>query len=114
MTERKLPVKVETIQLNGDYKGWEFTCRTNPPWGDFVNKLVELDKVDQTKPAEANDKLYELLSYMVTGWNFVDENGKDIPFNRKGFDKVPLDLIRETIQRAREAIEKIPLAPNAS
>lgn len=112
--DRKLPVKQETIELNGDYKGFTFSCWTNPPWGEFCNKLVELDKSDPKEPLEANLKLYEFLSYMVTGWDFVDREGKAIPFSKKGFDKVPLDLIRQTIMKAREVIEKIPLAPNAS
>ncbi len=109
MMERKLPVKVETIQLNGDYTGFEFQCRTNPAWGLFMDKLMALEKTDLTDSKEVLEKLYDVLETVAVGWNYVDEKGKDIPFTRKGFRMIPLDLLHFTIKNAREAIEKVPL-----
>jgi len=110
--ERKLPVKVERFDLNGDYAGWYFEGRVNPPWGQFIDKIVAVEKADQTNPEEVLDRLYDLIEMLATDWNYVDEKGKAIPFNRKGFRLVPLDLLHITIKKAREAIEKVPLAFN--
>lgn len=110
--DRKLPIKVETIQLNGDYTGFEFQCRTNPAWGLFMDKLTALEKSELNDADAVLDKLFGILEAVAVGWNFVDENGKPIPFTRKGFRLVPLDLLHITIKNAREAIEKVPLASN--
>jgi len=109
MAELKLPVKVETLHLNGDYTGFDFQCRTNPPWGIFMDKLTALEKSDMTDADGTLDRLYDILESVAVGWNFVDEKGKAIPFSRKGFRQVPLDLLHITIKHAREAIEKVPL-----
>ena len=111
--ERKLPVKVETIHLNGEYTGFDFQCRTNPPWGLFMDKLTALEQSDLRDADGTLDRLYDILEAVATGWNFVDEKGKEIPFTRKGFRHVPLDLLHLIIKNAREAIEKVPLASSA-
>jgi len=115
MEVRKLPVKVETLQLNGDYTGWEFTARTNPPWGEFMGRLTAIEKVDQLNPEKVLEGLYDLLELVMQNgkWNYVDDKGKPITCDRAGFPKLPLELIQLTLSAAREAIEKVPLAPSA-
>lgn len=65
---RKMPVRSREINLNSDFEGWQFTARTNMPLG-VLEDLVSGDY----------GKIRSALAGVVLGWNFVDENGKELP-----------------------------------
>lgn len=65
---RKMPIRSREISLNGEYEGWRFTARTNMPLG-ALEDLVSGDY----------GRIRSALAGVVLGWNFVDENGKELP-----------------------------------
>ena len=67
-TVRKLPVKIKTIKLDKEWEGWEFTARTNV-------KIKVFSKVSSGDI----DKMIEGMCSIIQSWNFVDEEGNDMP-----------------------------------
>jgi len=108
----KLPIRTQTFLLDGDYVGFEFEARVNPPWGEFIDKIEAIEKADQNQPQEVLARLYDLVRVIAVSWNFVDEVGKTIPLSPAGLRKIPLELLQMIILRAREVIERVPLAPS--
>ena len=82
MIERKMPIKTATISLNGDYEGWEFTARINPPlriFGDLSSSEF--------------DRITSALSEVLLSWNFVDEQGVSLGEpSEETVGELPVDL----------------------
>lgn len=111
MTEkRKMPVKMQRIELTGDYEGWEFTGRTNP-------KMATLDDISSGVFRRITGGLAEV----VIDWNFVDEQGAALPSpmqlkeTGKGqaaieqvMGELPLDLTLAVAKAISDAITAIP------
>ena len=112
--KRTLPILTEKVQLDGVYKGWHFTMRTNIPFGKFCDAIVDLENTPNEEVLKVKDKLYKLLRMMVIKWNFVDEIGKPIPCTLAGFNLVPFDLINLTVLQARSLIETLPKVNNGA
>ena len=68
---RKMPVKTKPIQLDGEFEGWEFTARVNPPMS-FVAKLQSGDPMEVMRG----------VGMLIYSWNFVDEEGEPLPVPR--------------------------------
>jgi len=68
MAERKLLVKTQEIALTGDWEGWRFTARMNPPLGVFF----EITSGDL-------ERIVGGIAKVLLAWNFVDEDGKLLP-----------------------------------
>jgi len=91
---RKMPVKLETFHLDGDYEGWTFTARTNPPIWVF----------DDLQTGEA-DAIYTALSEIIRDWNFVDEEGEPLGAPSPAtIRKLPLDLILQIVDKCVNAV----------
>jgi len=115
MAKRKMPVRIATFQLDGDFEGWEFTARTNPPV-----------KLLRTLTAGDIGGIIDALSQMVLGWNFVDEEGEAIPapnslIESDGSQKemvstdeslglVPIDLLTLMAEQIASKIGEVPKA----
>ena len=66
--KRLMPVRIERLEMDGDYEGWWFTARVNPRM-EMFNLLM------QGTYAGMVTVLSELL---VGEWNFVDEEGEPL------------------------------------
>jgi len=110
--KQKMPIRTQTLEHDGFYKGFSFEARVNPPLGKFVDAVCAFDGADMGDVKGLLEKLHDLTELIVVSWNYVDEKGKPIPCTREGFKSVPVDLLQQTISKAREAIENIPLLFN--
>ncbi len=97
-TKRKMPVKTAKLDLNGDWQGWSVTTRINPPlW-----VLEEIASGDISRIATA-------LGGLITDWNFVDENGDDLPKpSEDEIRKLPTDLVRVAVDAITDKITATP------
>lgn len=95
---RKLPVKKQVIKLNSEFEGWEFEARTNPTMKD-VGNLASGDF----------DRIVEALAKLVFAWNFVDENGENMP--KPSVDTIgelPMDLATKMTEEIVKAAQQLP------
>jgi len=112
--DRKLPVRTKTVELDGDYAGWEMTVRLNVPFGDFVENLGKLQSAKTNKLSDILPPMYRLLELLISQWNFVDEKGNAIPVTKEGFAKLPMDLVTIAISKATEVVGQVPLVSGGS
>ena len=105
----KLPIKTRTYAIAGEYEGWEFTSRVNPPLGIFLEKLEAIQKSDSTNPISVAPPVFDLLEMVVTAWNFRDENGNDLPVNRDGLKQLPLELLLAMVEAIKGETLTVPL-----
>ena len=95
-----MPVKTKLIQLTGEYEGWEFEARINPPLSVFG----DLSSGEFVRIAPA-------LTKIVRSWNFVDEEGKPLPNpSIDTINELPLELITDMSNKF--VAELTTLAPN--
>lgn len=112
MSDRKMPVRERVVKLTGEWEGWEFTARINPP----LRALSDL-------ASGSFARFINGLGDIVLGWNFVDEKGEPIlPVDEKGkptppgeggnypVDALPVDLYREMSDRFFEELRALPPA----
>jgi len=105
--DRKMPVRSMKVELDGDYTGWWVNVRTNPPAGALADAAAAFPQDTELKPEDLVTlvpALYDILALVLTSWNFVDENGKDIPID--GLKLLPIDLLVLTATKVLEAITK--------
>lgn len=110
---RKMPVRTKEIHLNGDWEGWTFTARTNPPMG-IISDMSSGDI----------DLITGSIAKIIIDWNFVDEEGNALPVPKDVFDdngevlqtavgivrSIPVDLLTVVSQSYSEEVAK--LSPN--
>jgi hypothetical protein len=111
---RKLPIKTKRIELTGEYEGWWADVRTNPPVGPLLDAITAFESANKEKIGEIIPAIYDMLELIVHKWNFVDEKGKDLPFNRDSLRKLPLEVLVLLAQKSQEEILEVPLAPSTS
>lgn len=99
---RKLPVKTKVIALSGDYEGWHFTARTNPPLG-LILELQERGGVQE---------LMTFLQAVVLDWDFVDESGEPLgPPSRETLKRLPSDLLLEMFSQYNKEVMALSPKP---
>jgi hypothetical protein len=91
---RRLPVAYATVQLDGEYEGWWAEVRTNPRYST-IEMLSDPVRV------------YEGIAEIVKRWNFVDEEGQEIPATADGCKVMPVDLGLILIQKWND-VRKLP------
>ena len=97
---KKEPVITRDMELGGEYEGWEFTARTNPP----ISAFGDVASGDF-------DRIVLGLSKIVRAWNFVDENGDELPAPTvETLRERPLDLL--TAVANKYVSELSTLSPN--
>lgn len=106
----KIPVKTRTYAIAGEYEGWEFTARTNPPLGLFLEKLEAIQQADSANPIHVAPPVYAFLEMVVTSWNFRDEAGNALQCSRDGLKHLPLDLLLAMVDAIKGEALTIPLA----
>lgn len=135
MPKRTMPVKTRRIELDGDFKGWWVDIRTNPPVGLLLDALIAFQQAreapfEQSEPNEQPEHeegeestsdegttplselmppIYDMLMLTIKVWNFVDEQGVDIPTTLEGIKQIPLDLLMLVAARVQGAIVSLPL-----
>jgi hypothetical protein len=102
---RKMPVRTKEIELTGDYAGWKFTGRINPP----------MSTLDDLVSSNFN-RIIAGLSKIVLAWNFVDEEGQPLAIASNNGDEntmgqIPIDLAMEMAKALTDAITEVP--PNS-
>lgn len=85
--KRRLIVRKREITIkDGDYAGWSFTAITNPP----MRVIEELT----TKDAGVTGLIKGLSQILVAPWNFVDEDGNQMPDpSYDSIRELPTDLM---------------------
>ena len=68
MSDRRMPVHTEKVEMKNEWEGWTFTALMNPPLRVYEDLIS--GKVDRIAPA---------LSNVLIVWNFVDVDGNDLP-----------------------------------
>lgn len=114
---RKLPIKTASAELEGDYEGWNFTFRVNPPMGKWVSILEQVssfDEENQKTIVPFSNGLLNVVEALVTSWDFVDENGKSLELCRDSVHSLPNDLIVAMFGKIMEGVSQAPLAINGN
>jgi hypothetical protein len=97
---RKLPITEKEIELKGEWEGWSFTARMNPPMKVFG--LVASGDMD---------KISEGLALIVRAWNFVDEEGAPMADPSQGaIGDLPINLVNAISSRYVEEMTVVPPA----
>jgi len=98
-TKRKMPVKLsDVLKLDGEYKGWEFKARLNPPLSIF-----------EDIGSGRFDRIITGLSKVVVWWNFVDEEGEPLLSpNEGGCRQISTDLAGEVVRVYTERLTDLP------
>lgn len=91
--DKKIPVKTVRVTLDGEYAGWWFDVRTNPPVGVLLDRIAAFESADKENLQEFVPAIYGLLELMICGWNFKDERGKALALDTDGLRKISLDLL---------------------
>lgn len=89
--QRRMPVRTRRIDLDGEWEGWWYEARMNVPTGT----LLLLAGVSEDKIEEGISDVLDFLAKITVAWNFVDEDGEDLPLGRAGCDRLPSDLVGE-------------------
>ena len=63
----KMPYRTAKVELDGDFEGWWFLARTNPP----IKAISDMYSGNF-------DRMVQGLSEIVLDWNFVDEDGNKL------------------------------------
>ena len=107
---RTLPVKTVRIALDGDYEGWWAEFRTNPPVGPLIDAMSAFQSADVNKIDTILPPLIDMLEQVIFKWNFVDEKGNELPCDKAGMRRLPLDLLMMLGNKVSEVVAQIPLA----
>lgn len=100
-TPLRMPVRTTRVELNGPYKGFWLTMRSNPPLSLFTSLQVGVNF----------DTLRDKIHSLIMDWNFVDDEGKPIPAG--SLDDISIELIGLTIQAYLDQIKSISAVPKA-
>ena len=113
---RRMPVRVQRVELTGEYEGWWADIRTNPPVGLWMDarERITADGGDAVSSATAAvDGLIGVVAAVLKNWNFVDEAGAVLPPDAAGVRRLPLDLIGELFNLTKAGVEQAPLGTSA-
>ncbi len=120
---RKLPVRTEEFQLDGEYEGWTFTARVSMPMGRYGKLLEdsapligasqddrELTPATSAAMGVALRAVVAHLKSVITEWNFVDENGDALALtNEDAWLDLPMDLINLCFNAVLGRVQESPL-----
>lgn len=95
---RKMPARVETVEMEGDYEGWTFQANKNYTLGEL-----------EALCSGYYYRMRDTLRALVTGWNFVDREGAELSFDDAGWDALGVDLVGE-MARATVGLTRVPKA----
>jgi hypothetical protein len=117
-TARKMPIKTRRITLTEEgYEGWWVDYRTNPPlgrWGRGVSKAMSFSEDDPASSMNTIEGMLDVLELTLVEWNFVDEEGNDLPKTREGLDRLPQELLNAIFAQVNEGVSEAPLETNKS
>ena len=109
--KRRLPIKTETVELDGEYEGWNMVVRTNVGFGKFIDAITAIQEINiESPPKQHTSAMYDMLELVIVEWNFVDEAGNPIKPDREGFALLPIDLLALACSKAQGVIVQSPLA----
>ena len=86
--------------MTGDWEGWEFTARVNPPI-----------RVFGAIASGQFDNIIAGLADILVSWNFVDENGDAMPPpSKESVGGLTTDLMSAVANRYVEELATVPPA----
>jgi hypothetical protein len=99
------PIRKVLLKLKEPYVGWEVECRSNPSLGQ-LRALATTDLETQIG----------VLSKIVSWWNWVDEDGKQLPQpNEPGaFDEIDVDMLTAFVGEYTASMNDKSAVPKAS
>ena len=98
LPSRRLVIRTRDLELTGDFVGWRFTARMNPT----LYTLAELS-------SKEFERIIAAMTQIVRAWNFVDEEGKDMPApSEESVGQLPTDLLNAMIARYNEELSALP------
>jgi len=89
---------------------WELIDFTDDGYPGFLAEAwatAPLSKTRQIVETRDEGQMRELLLELYPNWNFVDEDGADIPHEPEGFEKMPQNLIVQLVRRYRDLITEV-------
>jgi hypothetical protein len=98
---RRMPVRTQRIQLEGDYADFSLVMRSNPPLRVFTGIQANQDF------ATLRDIMHEL----IIDWDFVDENGAVLPVG--DLEAVSIDLFGMIVTRYLATVADTAQVPKA-
>lgn len=107
--DRRMPLKTKDVNLTGEWEGWNAKLRVNPPIGPWINKMEQLTSMEGGKITQQLTLMCEILADLLVSWNFVDEDGNDIPANLEGLLSLGMELLGELFNAANEVTTEAPL-----
>lgn len=101
--KRRMPVHSQLVKMDGEWVGWEFTARMNP-------KVKVIDGLLSAENDQARfGQVVEALSQVLVSWNFVDEEGEDMPSpSSDSVRELPTDLLGEVANKYIEVLSQVP------
>jgi hypothetical protein len=85
-----MPVRTREVELDGEWEGWNFTARTNPP-------IRVLDQLQSDRFAD----ICGALGQVIRTWNFVDERGDALPGPEKARERARAEY-QESVKNGGE------------
>ena len=108
-----MPVKTARLELRGEWKGWWVDIRINAPVGLLLDAMIAFQTAQAETPEDiqkVGPPLYDMLELTIHRWNFVDDQGKDLPANREGIKRIGLDLLVLLASEVPGVVVSLPLA----
>lgn len=101
---RRMPIKTEKLDFTEDgYEDFHATARLNVPLS--VGEAFGSGEEQRARAAAL---------IIFPGWDFVDEEGQDIPHTVEGIGMIPQDLFAAMLTRWNEALgQRAKLSPKA-
>lgn len=100
------------------YSGWWITARTNPPLGVWLKKVSRLlaleGESDINSIMEGLDCMFDAIAFVAVDWNYVDEDGNELPCNEEAVRNLPSDILGLTFKAIQSSIELVPLGSSSN
>ena len=106
--------KVKRIELDGDYQGGWVDIRVNPPAGEMLDAIGQLQTANKEQVTEVIPAVYDMFKISLVAWNFTDENDIDIPCTEEGIKSLPLNLLTMLASKIIEVTTDSPLASKSN
>ena len=101
---RRMPIRTAELDFSDDgYPGFHATARLNVP--------IRIG--DDFRSGDEGLARQAALS-VFTGWDFVDEDGAEIPHSVEGIGAIPQDLFKAMMTRWSEALRNGATIPKAN
>lgn len=111
-TAPKRTARITLDDLDGYGADWWFEARTTMRAGEFIAHQEEAARSEGgVLPPE---EMAKFIAGRLTGWNFVDDEGNDLPADMSGLKQIEIALMAQMYGKIWESIRSVPLVSNVS